>query len=99
MEDIPLSYARDLNPCDGIIRRPPTKDSSNPVVMHMSEIPCVLVEVLISRNKRGVLADHFVKEDVQKGTKGEEEIQPNTDKHTHTHTDVGFLSALAGRVK
>lgn len=45
------------------------------------------------------MADHFVKEDVQKGTKGEEEIQPNTDKHTHTHTDVGFLSALAGRVK
>lgn len=23
---------------------------------------------------------------MQKGTKGEEEIQPNTDKHTHTHT-------------
>lgn len=45
------------------------------------------------------MADHFVKEDVQKGTKGEEEIQPNTDKHTYTHTDVGFLSALAGRVK
>ena len=47
VEDIPLSYERDLNPCDGIIRRPLTKDSSNPVVTHMSEIPCVLVEVLI----------------------------------------------------
>lgn len=61
----------------------------------MREISCVVVQGLISMNKRTGFTDVFVEADVKKRTEGEVEIY----RDSQTHTNVGLLSALAGCVK
>lgn len=63
--------------------------------MHMREVSCVLVEVLISKNKRAGCADVFVEADVKERTEGAVE----THRDRQTRADVGLLSALAGCAK
>ena len=63
--------------------------------MHWREISYVLVEVLISKNKRADFINVFVEADVKERTVGEVVIY----RDSHTHTDVGLLSASAGCMK
>lgn len=61
----------------------------------MREISCVLVEVLISKNKRAGFTDVFVEADVKERTEGE---GGNTQRQSSAHTHRCWLAISFSRL-